>query len=62
MAGLDFKKASYDLPPRAYSLGELVRANPVPGEQVVLGLSDQGQPVYLTESARSMHGATASEP
>ncbi len=55
MAGLDFKKASYDLQPRAYSLGALVRANPAPAEQVVLGLSDQGQPVYLTDRARSMH-------
>lgn len=55
MAGLDFKRAAYDLPPRAYSFGELVRANPAPYEQVVLGLSDQGKPVYLTDRARSMH-------
>src|SRR5262249_7378295 len=36
-------------------LGALVRANPAPAEQVVLGLSDQGEPVYLTDRARSMH-------
>jgi type IV secretory pathway TraG/TraD family ATPase VirD4 len=55
MAGLAFKKETYDLPPRAYSLGALVHANPAPAEQVVLGLSDQGEPVYLTDRARSMH-------
>jgi type IV secretory pathway TraG/TraD family ATPase VirD4 len=55
MAGLAFEKESYGLRPRAYSLGALVRANPAPADQVVLGLSDQGSPVYLTDRARSMH-------
>jgi type IV secretory pathway TraG/TraD family ATPase VirD4 len=55
IAGVAFKNESYDLAPRAYSLGELVGANPAPAAQVVLGLSDHGKPVYLTDHARSMH-------
>src|SRR5262249_53453673 len=55
VAGLAFKRQPSAPPPRAYSLGALARANPMPAEQVVLGLSDQGKPVYLTDRARSMH-------
>jgi hypothetical protein len=55
IAGLAFKKDSHDLPPHDFSLGELIRANRAPAEQVVLGLSDEGHPVYLTDRARSMH-------
>jgi type IV secretory pathway TraG/TraD family ATPase VirD4 len=55
VAGLAFTKESYELPPRDYSLGALVRENPAGTDQVVLGLSDEGKPVYLTDHARSMH-------
>src|SRR5262249_1707975 len=55
IAGLPFKKESYELPPLPSSFGALVRATPAPAEQVVLGLSDRGEPVYLTDRARSMH-------
>jgi type IV secretory pathway TraG/TraD family ATPase VirD4 len=55
LAGMAFQKERYDFAPRAFSFGELVRRNPAPGEQVVLGLSDEGKAVYLTDRARSMH-------
>jgi len=34
---------------------DLVRANPIPHEQVLLGLDASGQPVFLSDRARSMH-------
>src|SRR5687767_5033214 len=55
LAGMTFTKERYALPQRAFSLGELVSANPALADQVVLGLSERGAPVYLTDQARSMH-------
>ena len=55
IAGLAFKKETFDLAARPFSFGALVRKNPSPDEQVILGLADNGQPVCLTDRARSMH-------
>ncbi len=55
MAGMAFRKASYDLRRVESSLRDLLLNNPDPHHQVVLGIDERGRPVYLTDRARSMH-------
>lgn len=65
LAGMAFKKRSYKLPHPfarrrrvAQTRSEFARAvaaNPAPERQVVLGLSKDAAPIYLSDRARSMH-------
>jgi type IV secretory pathway TraG/TraD family ATPase VirD4 len=54
-AGFAFRPESPALERADYSLKEALLANPDPASQVFLGKDDRGQPVYLTNHARSMH-------
>jgi type IV secretory pathway TraG/TraD family ATPase VirD4 len=54
-AGMSFKQASYSYPMTPFSLRDAIKNNPRPQDQVFLGLTDEGAPVYLTDHQRSMH-------
>jgi hypothetical protein len=54
-SGMAFKQERYDFPRVEASLARLMAANPDVDHQVVLGIDERGQPVYLTDEARSMH-------
>lgn len=43
------------LPRVAFDLRTALETNPAPDAQVVLGVTEEGAPVYLTDRARSMH-------
>jgi hypothetical protein len=54
-SGMAFKQERYDFPRVEASLARLMAANPDVDHQVLLGIDERGQPVYLTDEARSMH-------
>lgn len=54
-AGMAFKQQSYAYPVLPFSLRETIKNNPLPQEQVFLGVTQEGAPVYLTDHQRSMH-------
>ncbi len=54
-AGFAFKNEGYHLERREFSLKDGIEQNPNPQGQIFLGVDANGQRVYLTDRARSMH-------
>ena len=54
-SGFTFADETYELPKRDFDLVRAIRQNPSPDHQVLLGMNEAGDPIYLSDRDRSTH-------